>query len=184
MSRFRRPRVRGQGLVEFALVFPVFIVLVFALFDVGRAVFAYNELTNAAREGARLAMVNQSVPKIEERIHGQSTGTTVDQCIYFIEADSANPFLTCGKNTITPAMQKDPGPPPRDTPADECPAALKVGCIAHVEVWTDYAPITPLVSNIIGSMTLTANSEEPIEFVCPNPAIAEWDTPDECPKKP
>ena len=29
-----------QGLVEFALIFPLFIVLLFALFDVGRAVFA------------------------------------------------------------------------------------------------------------------------------------------------
>ena len=170
MRRFRRSHGRGQGLVEFALVFPFFIVLVFALFDVGRAVFAYNEITNAAREGARLAMVNQNQARIEERIEGQSSGTTVDQCIYFVESDSI--FPTCAKGTIVPT--------------DACPVVPKVGCIAHVEVWTDYAPITPLISNLIGSMTLTANSEEPIEFVCPNPAISEWSAPDGslCPKKP
>jgi len=172
MSRFRRSRGRGQGLVEFALVFPVFIVLVFALFDVGRAVFAYNEVTNSAREGARIAMVNQNQAKIIERIKGQSSGTTVNQCIYFVESDST--YLTCNKGTT---------PPP---PAALCPAVPKVGCIAHVEVWTNYAPITPLISNLIGSMTLTANSEEPIEFVCPNPAISQWSAPDgsACPKKP
>jgi len=168
VSRIHRSRGRGQGLVEFALVFPVFVLLVFALFDVGRAVFSYNEITNAAREGARIAMVNQDPTSIEDRIQGQSSGTTVDQCVYFIEVDSV--FPTCAKNTITPA--------------NPCPATLKVGCIAHVEVWTDYSPITPLVSNIIGPMTLTANSEEPIEFVCPNMAVAEWDTASECPKKP
>jgi hypothetical protein len=168
MNRLPHRRIRGQGLVEFALVFPIFIVLLFALFDVGRAVFAYNEITNAAREGARLAMVNQDAPAIAERIHGQSSGTTVDQCVYFIEADSV--FPTCDKNTISPS--------------DQCPIVPKVGCVAHVEVWTEYAPITPLVSNLIGSMTLTANSEEPIEFVCPNPAILGWDTPLLCPKQP
>jgi TadE-like protein len=170
MSHLPRPRHRGQGLVEFALVFPFFIVLLFALFDVGRAVFAYNEITNAAREGARLAMVNQVPARIEERIEGQSSGTTVDQCIYFVESDSV--FPTCAKNTITPS--------------DQCPAVPKVGCIAHVEVWTDYRPFTPIISNLIGSMTLSANSEEPIEFVCPNPAILQWSAPDGslCPKKP
>ena len=53
----RRPR--GQGLIEFALVIPIFLLLLVALFDLGRAVFAYNTLTNAAREGARMAIVNQ-----------------------------------------------------------------------------------------------------------------------------
>ena len=53
------PRARGQGLVEFALVFPVFILLLFGIFDLGRAVYAYNTIGDAAREGARVAIVNQ-----------------------------------------------------------------------------------------------------------------------------
>ena len=55
-------RGHGQSLVEFALVLPVFILVLVSLFDLGRAVFVYNTLTNAAREGARLAIVNQDVP--------------------------------------------------------------------------------------------------------------------------
>lgn len=163
-----RRRGRGQGLVEFALVFPIFIVLVFALFDIGRAVFAYNEVTNAAREGARLAMVNQNKPSIQQRIQGQSSGTAVASCVYFIESDSV--FPTCNKSTITPSAQ--------------CTAVPKVGCIAHVEVWTQYRAITPLIGNFIGPVTLTANSEEPVEFVCPNPTIVGWDTAPSCPKQP
>jgi hypothetical protein len=149
-------------------VFPLFIVLVFALFDVGRAVFAYNGITNAAREGARLAMVNQYVPMIEDRIASQATGTTVDHCIYFIESDSV--FPSCDENT-TP-------------PSDECPPQPEVGCIAHVEVWTEWSPITPIISSFLGPFTLTANSEEPVEFVCPNQDITVWDdlTGSECPK--
>ena len=45
--------------MEFALVFPVFILLLFGILDLGRAVYAYNTIGDAAREGARVAIVNQ-----------------------------------------------------------------------------------------------------------------------------
>jgi hypothetical protein len=46
-------RARGQALVEFALVFPVFMILVFGLIDVGRFVLGTNSANEAAREAAR-----------------------------------------------------------------------------------------------------------------------------------
>src|SRR4029077_3264030 len=65
IMRLRRDRRgRGQALVEFALVIPIFLLLLIAIFDMGRAVFAYNTLTNAAREGARIAIVNQYKPSV------------------------------------------------------------------------------------------------------------------------
>ena len=60
-----RERSLGQALVEFSLVIPVFIVMLLGVFDVGRAVWAYDSLENAAREGARFAIV-----------HGDSNGQT------------------------------------------------------------------------------------------------------------
>jgi len=47
----------GQSLVEFALVFPLFILLMMGLFDIGRAVFYLSTLNTAVREGTRLAIV-------------------------------------------------------------------------------------------------------------------------------
>jgi Flp pilus assembly protein TadG len=49
---------RGQALVEFALVGVVFFLLVFGMIDVGRAVWNYNTLSQATREGARYAIVH------------------------------------------------------------------------------------------------------------------------------
>ncbi|MEJ2147793.1 MAG: pilus assembly protein, partial [Acidobacteriota bacterium] len=49
------PRNRGQGLVEFALVLPLFLVLLFAMVEFGRAWMTKNILTGAAREAVRLA---------------------------------------------------------------------------------------------------------------------------------
>jgi hypothetical protein len=51
----RRKRQAGQTLVEFALVLPIFLLLVFGLIDVGRFVYTDATLSQAAREGARLA---------------------------------------------------------------------------------------------------------------------------------
>jgi hypothetical protein len=50
-----RPGQEGQGLVEFAMVLPVFVLAVFGLFDVGRLVYVNSTLSQAAREGARVA---------------------------------------------------------------------------------------------------------------------------------
>ncbi len=47
----------GQTLVEFALLFPLLIFLVLALFDLGRAILYYSTLNTAVREGTRLAIV-------------------------------------------------------------------------------------------------------------------------------
>jgi hypothetical protein len=63
MIRFRsRPnhRGRGQALVEFALVAPIFILALLALLEFGRAVYYVQMLHNAAREGARYAIVHGS----------------------------------------------------------------------------------------------------------------------------
>src|SRR6186997_3699952 len=71
-------RHRGQALVEFALVIPLFLLMLVALFDLGRAVFSYNTLTNAAREGARLAIVNQDLTSIIERAKRQTAIVELD----------------------------------------------------------------------------------------------------------
>ncbi len=61
MSMFKFPRKRatrrGQALVEFSLSIMVFIVMLMGIFDVGRAIFMYNGVSEAAREIARRAAV-------------------------------------------------------------------------------------------------------------------------------
>src|SRR5687767_3180728 len=47
----------GQSLVEFAIVLPVLLALVVGIFEFGRAWNVDQVLTNAAREGARRAVI-------------------------------------------------------------------------------------------------------------------------------
>lgn len=53
-------RDRGAAAVEFALVLPILVALVFGLIDFGRAYNQQIELTQVAREGARLVALNQT----------------------------------------------------------------------------------------------------------------------------
>ena len=53
----RAPRDEGQALVEFALVMPVIILLVVGIFEFSRAWNAHQAITDAAREGARTAVI-------------------------------------------------------------------------------------------------------------------------------
>jgi Flp pilus assembly protein TadG len=52
---------RGAAAVEFALVLPVIILLLFGIIEFGRAWNVKQVLTDAAREGARVAAVNNGV---------------------------------------------------------------------------------------------------------------------------
>jgi Flp pilus assembly protein TadG len=56
-SRKIVPARRGAVAIEFALVLPIFLLLVFGVIEVGRMVMVYQILTNGAREGARYAIV-------------------------------------------------------------------------------------------------------------------------------
>ena len=46
---------RAAALVEFAIVLPILLLIVFGIVDFGRALYTANNLTSAVREGARLA---------------------------------------------------------------------------------------------------------------------------------
>lgn len=52
------PRTAAQALVEFALVAPIFFLLLFAIIDFGRYVYYVQIINNAAREGTRYAIVH------------------------------------------------------------------------------------------------------------------------------
>ena len=48
----------GQSLIEFALVLPILLLVLFGITEFGRAIMVKNVLHTAAREGARLAAVS------------------------------------------------------------------------------------------------------------------------------
>jgi hypothetical protein len=71
LPRLGRPHEesqRGQTLVEFALILPLFLLMFFAMVDFGRGFYSWLLVTNAAREGARVAATQQPAAAVQTRI--------------------------------------------------------------------------------------------------------------------
>jgi hypothetical protein len=159
--RHARPSGRGQSLVEFALVIPIIILLIVAFAEIGRAVFAYNTIANAARQGARVAAVNQladvtecdTTRPIEDPYepHWSIRGCAI--------AAAAPLRLQDANVTISYAA------PPSTTLS--CSPKLHIGCLATVSVLYHFSISTPFVSALIGPIDMVQTSEMPVERVFP-----------------
>jgi hypothetical protein len=53
-------RARGQAIVEFALIFPIFMLVVLGIIVIGLWVFYNQQISNVAREAARYAAIHSS----------------------------------------------------------------------------------------------------------------------------
>jgi Flp pilus assembly protein TadG len=137
----------GQSLVELALVLPIILLLFMAIFDFGRAIFAYNTVSNAARDGARIAIVDQSstagVSNAAKAAADQATGLGLNP------ADTNHVRV----RYLLPDLS---GP---------CPPAWGewAGCVADVRVQYSYNPATPVVGLIVGPITVGSTTQLPIE---------------------
>ena len=70
-----RPLARrdsGAAAVEFAIMLPLLLLILFGIIDFGRALNAQVTITQAAREGARLTALNQ--PNVTSRTQAAATG--------------------------------------------------------------------------------------------------------------
>jgi Flp pilus assembly protein TadG len=164
MSRRRAERSSGQSLVEFAFVFPFIAFLAFAFIDLGRAAFQFNTLSSAARQAARVAVVNQVDPAsppwtclankpVESAVSPNWTfrgcAMTAGQAIGVTAADVSVSYAA---------------PPGVDL---DCTTVRSVGCLVRVTVTSRYIPITPLAGKLIGPITMSSTSEMPIERTFP-----------------
>jgi len=57
VQRLRPKKEEGASLVEFAILAPLFVVLLFGLVEFGLAMYSKGMVTNASREGARFGVV-------------------------------------------------------------------------------------------------------------------------------
>jgi Flp pilus assembly protein TadG len=67
-SKGRPARDRGSVAVEFALVVPILLLIVFGLIDFGRALNAQISLTGAAQAGAKLAALDESAAQVQAEV--------------------------------------------------------------------------------------------------------------------
>jgi Flp pilus assembly protein TadG len=138
----RRSRSHGQALVEFAIALPIFLVLMMGIFDLGRAIYQYNGVSEAAREIARVTSVHPGTTL------GNSTETAaVVATQKGLIPNLASPTFTCididGSTLNT---------------STTCVAGNQVKVI----IVAPYRPVTPLLG-LIGTWNMQSTSAVSIQ---------------------
>jgi Flp pilus assembly protein TadG len=161
-TRTRR-RDHGQGLVEFALVLPIFLLLIFGVIDGGRYVYVNSTLSNAAREGARLGSVEASWRGSTDPSCGKAGGpvcpannTVLVQHITAAANRQMAPFgavdnvyLRCVGGTGTPPTGQWTGV--------SCGSNAAGGYLS-IRVTFTWSAMTPMIGNIMGDITSSASA--------------------------
>ena len=68
----RKIRQKGTALVEFALVLPIFILIVIGTIEFGIVLDDFLILQNASREGARFAAIGNTTADVQQRVRDYS----------------------------------------------------------------------------------------------------------------
>jgi Flp pilus assembly protein TadG len=155
---------RSQALIEFALISPVLLLLIFGIIDIGRAVFYYDTLTHAAREGARAAVsASSALPTnntVLDAVTQQLVGAPVSEPCPQGPITTATPPANTAWLYVT-----EPNPPavveinpPDNAPGGEFAAAASGGCSAvnpaegnaslQVTLRFNLVLITPIISQV------------------------------------
>ena len=160
----RRDGQRSQALIEFALVSPVLLLLLFGVIDIGRAIFYYDTLNHAAREGARVAArASNQLPTntdVLSAVSAQMLGVPVTQpCPQGPISTSTPPQNSAWLYVTEPAPPgvAETSPPP-NAPGGEFSAAAAGGCSAvnpatgndqlQVTLRFNLVLITPIVAQV------------------------------------
>jgi Flp pilus assembly protein TadG len=151
--------------VEVALVRPLFLLIMLALFDTGKGVYSYNTLAQAAREGARLAAVEVSWVG--------STGANCTAPVCPANAASLRSDVVLAVNRMTVGLGNIPTTsifihchaPGTNTPAaafswNGCTSANTYGNVVTVRVDYTYTPIIGAFFRwaTAGTMALSADT--------------------------
>jgi Flp pilus assembly protein TadG len=130
----RADGARGQALVEFSLAIMVFLVLLMGVFDLGRAIYQYNGVAQAAREIARVTAAHDGVDFTTPSGWSPETRAVVETQKKLIP-NLEDPQITCVDIEGT------------------AKAPCYEGDYINVKVVARYTPITPLLG-LVGTWDL------------------------------
>jgi Flp pilus assembly protein TadG len=149
----------GQSLVEMAMVLPILTLLTFGLVDFGRAYYFQVSITNAAREGARVGILNiYTGPKNPTCSNSNAYATCpvqIDSAIsQAVTNELAYSNITPGSITICPphdSTGSTAGCPDSSNRVDNWLAQNPTNYYVTVNVKYDFQLYTPLMQQLVGN---------------------------------
>jgi Flp pilus assembly protein TadG len=139
----------GSGLVEYAIVFLLFMTMIMGVIDLGRALYTYHFLSNVTRDATRWAAVNGLNCNSDGSCDGvgyMNNGTASSTDIQNFVTNHTPPGIDTSKITTTATW------PGNGTAA--CPAGSKAQtCPVDVQTRYAFSFISPLVSKVVPATT-------------------------------
>jgi TadE-like protein len=171
---------RSQGMVEFALIAPVILLLTFGIIDFGRGLYFYITLQQAANEGARVAVRASNFIDQNGAPHLWPTNADVMAAVqaHAVTENLANPCpngpIPNGGNPVGSLQLPpsntgwifitDPSPAGNgipNAPAGEGGTTAPPGCDIpipafnnqplKVTLWYNFQPLTPIIQQVVGN---------------------------------
>lgn len=162
---------RGQSMVEFALIVPLFLLMLFGLVDMGRLVYASTTMSQAAREAARVGSVEAFwVGNTTDAACGQTAGPTCptnEAALKTDIVDAANrmmePFASIASGDVHLSCTILSATPPSGewtSPPNGCSTASvrQPGNRISIRIAMDFEPITPLIGQFFNSIELSGSA--------------------------
>lgn len=138
----------GQALAEFALVVPIFLLLLFGIIDLGRLVYTANALSNGAREAARAGSVGTRPP--------ECNGLSREVCIQRVAASHAWGLPGTSVTTDVDCERWAAGAP---SPTSIAVGQCRTDDLLAVRSSTVFSLLTPIIGQFIGEFDLTGDSK-------------------------
>lgn len=144
---------RGSTLLEFALVFILFMTILLGIAGFGHALYAYHFVSNAAREATRWATVNGSTCASDSSCAAPASQADVANYIKSITP----PGITPGNLTVAACGTSDTAKCADSTPAVCATTSNAPGCDVEVQVSYQFNFIFPLLPT--SPLTMSSTSE-------------------------
>jgi large repetitive protein len=148
LKKSKRRGRRGQGLVEFALILPMLLMVIIGIFEFGRILLIYSSLFNAAREGSRYGITN---PRDYDGIRAAS----VDRMMLIPPDDLNDASLVVVRYDGGP----DSGAPHTDY------ETVTAGDRVWVDVEYAIEPMTLFFAPVVNNLTLQTRARRTIQSV-------------------
>jgi hypothetical protein len=140
VTRWLKRSPTGQSLVEFALVFPVFLLLLFGLIDIGRFVYSLNALNQAAREGARYGSVASWSVGCAGSRDACVRQETVDR-LAGVAASASDVEVKCWRYNLARPSE------PWEVSMGQC----RTNDFLSVSIHADFQVLTPIIGQFVGA---------------------------------
>lgn len=151
MLRGRR-RTRGQSLVEFALVLPLFLLILFGIVDLARYVYSNNALSEVAREAGRQGTVALRPTDCNGLSRVVCVQTLAKNRLTAVTIDLADVQVVCQRLGASGSL-----PASKDT--DNCGATWKANDIIRVKITRNLGLITPFISQFVGPAPMSGEAK-------------------------